>query len=139
LQDFGGQLEFAAIGLVAQLDVGFDGVEALVLQFVGFEFCHEADAAAFLLFVEKDAGAGFGDGFEREFELPAEILKQLGVHAVRLITNNPEKVEALESAGIRVVERISAAVEPEETFQRYLDVKREKMGHIHEELEEKIR
>src|SRR5271163_4464723 len=75
----------------------------------------------------------------REFELPAEILKQLGVHAVRLITNNPEKVEALESAGIRVVERISAAVEPEETFQRYLDVKREKMGHIHEELEEKIR
>src|SRR5580704_5395935 len=73
----------------------------------------------------------------RQFELPAEILKLLHVHSVRLITNNPEKVEALESAGIRVVERISAAVEPEETFQRYLDVKREKMGHIHEELEEK--
>ena len=73
----------------------------------------------------------------REFELPAEILKQLGVHAVRLITNNPEKVAALESAGIRVVERISAAVEPEETFVRYLQVKRDKMGHIHELLEEK--
>src|SRR5580692_12808655 len=48
----------------------------------------------------------------REFELPAEVLKMLGVAAVRLITNNPEKVEALESAGVRVVERISAAVEP---------------------------
>jgi len=75
----------------------------------------------------------------REFELPAEILKQLGVHTVRLITNNPEKVHALESAGIRVVERISATVEPEETFQRYLQVKREKMGHLHEELEAKTR
>ncbi len=48
----------------------------------------------------------------REFELPAEILKLLDIHSVRLITNNPEKVEALESAGIRVVERISAEVEP---------------------------
>ncbi|MBX6358823.1 GTP cyclohydrolase II [Pseudacidobacterium ailaaui] len=73
----------------------------------------------------------------REFELPAEILKQLGIPAVRLITNNPEKVQALESAGVRVTERISAAVEPEETFLRYLRVKREKMGHLHEELEEK--
>ena len=75
----------------------------------------------------------------REFELPAEVLKQLGVHSVRLITNNPEKVEALESAGIRVIERISAAVEPAETFQRYLQVKQEKMGHINELLEEKTR
>jgi GTP cyclohydrolase II len=73
----------------------------------------------------------------RQFELPAEILKLIGVDAVRLITNNPEKVEALESAGIRVVERISAAVEPEETFRRYLQVKRDKMGHIHEILQEK--
>jgi GTP cyclohydrolase II len=71
----------------------------------------------------------------RQFELPAEILKLIGVDAVRLITNNPEKVEALEAAGIHVVERISAAVEPLETFQRYLQVKREKMGHIAEALE----
>ena len=111
------QQEGRGIGLMAKLrayelqDQGLDTVEANV------ELGYKPDC--------------------REFELPAEILKQLGVHAVRLITNNPEKVEALESAGIRVVERISAAVEPEETFQRYLDVKREKMGHIHEELEEK--
>jgi GTP cyclohydrolase II len=75
----------------------------------------------------------------RQFELPAEILKLLGIPAVRLITNNPEKVEALEAAGIRVVERLSAAVEPEETFARYLQVKREKMGHIHEGLLKKAR
>jgi GTP cyclohydrolase II len=66
----------------------------------------------------------------REFELPAEILRQLGVRSVRLITNNPEKVEALESAGIRVVERISAEVEPMESFERYLQVKQQKMGHL---------
>ncbi|MGC2399364.1 MAG: GTP cyclohydrolase II [Acidobacteriaceae bacterium] len=66
----------------------------------------------------------------REFELPAAILKQLGVKSVRLITNNPEKVEALESIGINVVERISAEVEPLDTFERYVQVKQEKMGHI---------
>jgi GTP cyclohydrolase II len=66
----------------------------------------------------------------REFELPAEILKQLGVASVRLITNNPGKVEALESVGINVVERISAEVEPLDTFERYVQVKQEKMGHI---------
>jgi GTP cyclohydrolase II len=66
----------------------------------------------------------------REFELPAEILKLLGVRSVRLITNNPEKVEALESAGVEVVERISAAVEPMESFERYIQVKQQKMGHI---------
>src|SRR5580658_5955618 len=66
----------------------------------------------------------------REFELPAEILKLLKVTSVRLITNNPEKVEALESDGIRVVERISAEVEPLDSFERYVQVKQEKMGHI---------
>src|SRR5579862_2378582 len=66
----------------------------------------------------------------REFELPAEILKLLHVNSVRLITNNPDKVEALESVGIHVVERISAEVEPLESFERYVQVKQEKMGHI---------
>lgn len=73
----------------------------------------------------------------REFELPAEILKQLGVTSVRLITNNPEKVSALEAAGIQVVERVSAEVEPLESFQRYLQTKHEKMGHIIDNLIEK--
>lgn len=71
----------------------------------------------------------------REFELPAEILRQLGVSAVRLITNNPEKVAALESAGVRVAERVSAEVPAQETFEQYLRVKQEKMGHLFEGLE----
>jgi GTP cyclohydrolase II len=72
-------------------------------------------------------------GFEadcRHFELPAEILKQLNVPAVRLITNNPDKVSALEAGGIKVVERLSAAIPSEPTFERYLETKREKMGHL---------
>ena len=66
----------------------------------------------------------------REYELPAQILLSLGVRSVRLITNNPEKVEALESVGITVAERISAEVPSEPTFERYLRTKREKMGHL---------
>lgn len=68
----------------------------------------------------------------RAYELPSEVLKMLGVSKVRLITNNPEKVAALESAGIAVTERVSAEVEPQETFERYLRTKQEKMGHIFE-------
>jgi GTP cyclohydrolase II len=66
----------------------------------------------------------------RGYELPAAVLNLLGVTAVRLITNNPEKVAALETAGIKVAERVSAEVEPQETFERYLRTKQEKMGHI---------
>ena len=66
----------------------------------------------------------------RQFELPAEMLKLLGVKAVRLMTNNPEKVEALVENGIEVVERLSADVPSEPTFEKYLQVKREKMGHL---------
>jgi GTP cyclohydrolase II len=66
----------------------------------------------------------------RAFELPAEVLKLMNVPAVRLITNNPEKVAALETGGIAVVERISAEVVPQESFEKYLKTKHEKMGHI---------
>ena len=66
----------------------------------------------------------------REFELPAEILKMLGVKSLRLMTNNPEKVEALESAGLKVVERVSAEVTLAKSFEGYLRVKQQKLGHI---------
>jgi GTP cyclohydrolase II len=66
----------------------------------------------------------------RHFELPAEILKLLGVSAVRLMTNNPEKVEALELAGVRVAERLSAVVPSEPTNEFYLKTKQDKMGHL---------
>jgi GTP cyclohydrolase II len=79
--------------------------------------------------VEANIKLGFAPDC-REYELPAEVLKALGIGAVRLMTNNPEKVAALESAGIQVVERVSAEVEPLESFAEYVRVKQEKMGHI---------
>jgi GTP cyclohydrolase II len=79
--------------------------------------------------IEANLELGFRADY-REFELPAEILKALNLPAVRLITNNPEKVAALEAAGIRVVERVPATIPSEPTFERYLETKREKMGHL---------
>jgi GTP cyclohydrolase II len=66
----------------------------------------------------------------RHFELPAEVLKLLGVQSVRLMTNNPEKVEALELAGVHVAERLSAVVPSEPTNEFYLKTKQDKMGHL---------
>ena len=68
-------------------------------------------------------------------ELPAAILAQMGIESVRLITNNPDKVSALEAAGIRVAERVSAEVPAEDTFENYLRVKQEKMGHIFDAIQ----
>ena len=79
--------------------------------------------------VEANEELGFAADC-RGYELPAEALKLLGVKKVRLMTNNPEKVAALESAGITVTERVSAEVEPQESFAGYLKTKQEKMGHI---------
>jgi GTP cyclohydrolase II len=83
--------------------------------------------------VEANVELGFEADY-RGYELPAQVLKLLGVSKVRLMTNNPDKVAALESAGIAVTERVSAEVEPQETFERYLRTKQEKMGHILETL-----
>ncbi len=79
--------------------------------------------------VEANVELGFAADY-RAYELPAEVLKLLGVSAVRLMTNNPEKVAALQAAGIDVTERVSAEVEAQDTFERYLRTKQEKMGHI---------
>ena len=83
--------------------------------------------------VEANVELGFEADY-REYELPARVLKMLGVSQVKLMTNNPEKVAALESAGIAVTERVSAEVAPQETFAAYLKTKHEKMGHIVETL-----
>jgi GTP cyclohydrolase II len=66
----------------------------------------------------------------RDFDLPAAVLRHMGVTRVRLITSNPEKIAALEAAGIQVVERVAAAVPSQPTFERYLEVKRDKLGHL---------
>jgi len=79
--------------------------------------------------VEANEELGFAADC-RDYDLAAGALKLLGVSRVRLITNNPQKVAALESAGITVSERVSAEVEAQESFERYLRTKQEKMGHI---------
>jgi len=79
--------------------------------------------------VEANEKLGYDNDY-RQYTLPAEMLKQLGVSQVRLISNNPDKVAALENAGIKVVERVSAEVEPYEHSENYLRTKKEKMGHL---------
>jgi GTP cyclohydrolase II len=81
--------------------------------------------------VEANERLGF-KADHREFALPAEILKALGVAKVRLLSNNPEKVFALERAGIRVTERIPCEVAPSVHAAEYLKTKKEKLGHLFE-------
>ena len=83
--------------------------------------------------IEANEKLGY-DADYRQYILPAEMLKQLGVRAVRLISNNPDKVSALENAGIEVVERVSADVEPYEHAERYLQTKKDRMGHLFDSL-----
>jgi len=104
------QKEGRGIGLIAKLqayelqDQGLDTVEAN--ERLGFKADH------------------------REFELPAAVLHAMGVDEVRLISNNPQKVAALSSAGIRVVERVPCEPQVGERSAAYLKTKREKLGHL---------
>jgi GTP cyclohydrolase II len=79
--------------------------------------------------VEANERLGF-KADHREFTLPAEMLKALGVKAVRLLSNNPDKVAALENAGVKVVERVPCEVDASAHAEEYLKTKREKMGHL---------
>ena len=79
--------------------------------------------------VEANERLGF-KADHREFELPAEILKSLGVSNVRLLSNNPDKVAALERAGITVSERVPCEVAPSTHSEDYLRTKKEKLGHL---------
>ncbi len=61
---------------------------------------------------------------------PGAILRYFGLKAVRLLSNNPEKVEAVEKAGVQVVERVPCLADVVDTREAYLRTKREKMGHL---------
>ena len=72
-------------------------------------------------------------GFEmdlREYGLGAQILVDLGLKSIRLLTNNPRKIVGLEGHGLKVVEQVPIRVKPNPHNQRYLNTKREKMGHL---------
>jgi GTP cyclohydrolase II len=79
--------------------------------------------------VEANERLGF-KADHREFLLPAQILKALGIQQLRLLSNNPEKVAALESAGVNVVQRVPCEVSPTVHAEDYLKTKKEKLGHL---------
>ena len=79
--------------------------------------------------VEANETLGFAAD-ARDYQFSAQILKQLGAKKIRLLSNNPEKVRQLESAGIRVVERVPCQPRISSVSRAYLKTKKSKMGHL---------
>ncbi len=71
----------------------------------------------------------------REYRQCAEVLFDLGLCKVRVMSNNPLKLRALEEAGLRVVERVPLEVEPSDAALHYLRTKKQKMGHLLDSIE----
>ena len=78
--------------------------------------------------VEANASLGFAPDL-RDYGTGAQVLADLGLTTIKLLTNNPRKIVGLEAFGLRVTERIPLKVEPHEANARYLDTKRTKLGH----------
>src|SRR6516165_4936550 len=83
--------------------------------------------------VEANESLGFAAD-AREYDFPAQILKRLGTRQIRLLSNNPEKVKQLESAGIHVVQLVPCQPRVSKTSRAYLQTKKKKMGHLLEGL-----
>jgi GTP cyclohydrolase II len=79
--------------------------------------------------VEANESLGFAAD-AREYEFPAKILKELGVRRIRLLSNNPDKIRQLESAGIEVVTRVPCQPRLSKISRGYLQTKKRKMGHL---------
>lgn len=79
--------------------------------------------------VEANHALGFGDD-ERRYDIAAEMVEELGIASIRLITNNPSKIEGLRQYGIDVVDRIPLQMEPNKFNAFYLDTKKRKSGHL---------
>ena len=79
--------------------------------------------------IEANEQLGFAADMRR-YDQCAEILVQLGLRAVRVMSDNPAKINALRQAGLKVVERVRLEVEPHDSFVNYLKTKKEKMGHL---------
>lgn len=83
--------------------------------------------------VEANEALGFQADL-RDYGIGAQILTDLGVRNIRLMTNNPKKIVGLEGYGLKIVERIPLEVEANDSNLGYLKTKREKMGHLLENL-----
>jgi GTP cyclohydrolase II len=79
--------------------------------------------------VEANEQLGFAADL-RGYRLPAAILSYFGLDQIRLLSNNPEKVAAMERAGITVTERVPCLVAAVDSTEAYLRTKKEKMGHL---------
>lgn len=79
--------------------------------------------------VQANEAMGFPADLRR-YDIAAAILHDLGAESVRLLTNNPAKVEELGACGVDVVERVPLLIEPNDSNRRYLEAKRDRMQHI---------
>jgi 3,4-dihydroxy 2-butanone 4-phosphate synthase/GTP cyclohydrolase II len=84
--------------------------------------------------VEANKALGFAPDL-RQYGIGAQILFDLGVRDIRLLTNNPRKVVGLDGYGLRIVESMPIKIEPNQHNVRYLKTKRDKLGHLLDEVE----
>ena len=82
--------------------------------------------------VEANEKLGF-KADARDYTVGTQILADLGIKRMRLITNNPKKIEGMEKYGIKIIERVPLIIKPNTTNKKYLEAKREKLGHYLEE------
>ena len=67
---------------------------------------------------------------ERTFDLGVQILEDLGVRSIRLLTNNPDKIQAIEASAMKLIERVPLIVAPSKHNQEYMQTKKEILGHL---------
>jgi 3,4-dihydroxy 2-butanone 4-phosphate synthase / GTP cyclohydrolase II len=82
--------------------------------------------------VEANEKLGFKADM-RDYTIGVQILADLGIKKIKLITNNPKKIEGLEKYGIKIVERVPLIIKPNTTNEKYLKAKKEKLGHYLED------
>jgi 3,4-dihydroxy 2-butanone 4-phosphate synthase/GTP cyclohydrolase II len=84
--------------------------------------------------VEANQRLGYGPDL-RHYGIGAQILVDLGIRQIRLLTNNPKKVVGLDGYDLRIVERVPIQIPPNQKNRRYLQTKRDKLGHLLDDME----